>query len=474
MLPARRAGLALTGRDPSHNGQTMNSTRRKRLWLAAAAAAGLLAAAAWVPLDGREAPPPLACANGAYGTAAGPVVVTARHDGALLWRSLDGHVGMLRPAQPAGSWRGTRGWTSDPDGVTAELTDCRGGLTRLSRPGVAESRVERMALPTRAARFAGAGGTPLEGRLVMPAGDQAVPVVVLAHGAERGSALDRYFEPYLLAASGIGVFVYDKRGTGLSGGDYTQELPRLAGDLVAAADQARRLAGARLSGLGLVGFSQGGWVAALAAKPSNADFMAVLFGSAASAMESEQDQVAAEVAKAGHGEAAQAQAREMARVAAAFLDSRFENGAEVARARQRWTGEPWFKSARGDFTGQVFDYPPWLGAIVGRFVAPHTTLLLDPRPFVDGLDIAQLWLLAGDDVSLPPARSASFLRQLASRGKPIDVREFPGTEHGLYTYRVSPAGERESLGYPAELWPSLVQWIQRRSAAPRIVDARSR
>lgn len=449
--------------------------KRTRLWLAAAAGL-VLAIAAWAWLDRREAPPPLACANGAYQTAAGPVTVIARHDGALLWRSFDGHIGMLRPSQPpaAASWQGTLGWTSDPDGVTAELADCRSGLTRLSRPGIAEARVQRMALPTQAVRFAGAGGTSLEGRLVMPAGAAVVPVVVLAHGAERGSALDRYFEPYLLAANGIGVFVFDKRGTGLSAGDYTQELPLLARDLVAAADQARKLAGRRALRLGLVGFSQGGWVAALAAKPSNADFMAVLFGSAASAMESEQDQVAAEVSRAGHGEAAQVQAREMARVAAAFLDSRFENGREVGRTRQQWAGEPWFTSVRGDFTGQVFGYPPWLGAIVGHFIAPRTTLLLDPRPAIEDLGIEQLWLLAGDDVALPPARSVSFLRQLASRGKPIDVREFPATEHGLYTYRVSAAGERESLGYPADLWPSLVQWIQRRSAAPRIVDAPSR
>lgn len=433
--------------------------------MAGGAAAGLaLAAGVWAWLTEREVPPPLSCVNGAYRTAAGPLVVMARADGALLWRSFDGHIGMLRPQAPGGGpWKGTRGWTSDPDGVTAEVAGCQAGLARLSRPGIPESRVERMALEIQPARFAGAGGTPLEGRLVMPGGAGAVPIVVLAHGAERDSALNRYFEPYMLAASGIGAFVFDKRGTGGSGGAYTQDLPQLATDLVSATDQARRLAGKRASRVGLVGFSQGGWVATLAAKRAGADFMVVLFGSAGSAMEAEQDQVSAQVSNAGHGEDARARAREMARIAAAFLDSRFENRGELSHARRRWADEPWFKSVRGDFTGQVFDCPVWLGALVGYFLAPPTTLLLDPRPVLEELDIRQLWLLAADDLALPPARSVRVLRRLASRGKPVEVREFPGTEHGLYTYRVKADGERESVGYPEDLWPLLAGWIHRRS-----------
>ena len=62
----------------------------------------------------------------------------------------------------------------------------------------------------------------------------AVPVVVLIHGSEHSSARDSYALQRMLPAEGIGVFVYDKRGTGASGGSYTQDYSVLADDAMQA------------------------------------------------------------------------------------------------------------------------------------------------------------------------------------------------------------------------------------------------
>jgi uncharacterized protein len=52
----------------------------------------------------------------------------------------------------------------------------------------------------------------------------------------------------MFPAQGIGAFVYDKRGTGISGGTYTQDFSVLADDAVVAMKDAKRLAGTRFLG----------------------------------------------------------------------------------------------------------------------------------------------------------------------------------------------------------------------------------
>lgn len=79
-------------------------------------------------------------------------------------------------------------------------------------------------------------------------------------------------QQYLLAAQGISGFVFDKRGTGRSGGKFVMNFTRLADEMAAASVEARRLAAGRFGRFGFWGGSQGGWVAPLAARNTGADF----------------------------------------------------------------------------------------------------------------------------------------------------------------------------------------------------------
>jgi alpha-beta hydrolase superfamily lysophospholipase len=81
---------------------------------------------------------------------------------------------------------------------------------------------------------------------------------VLVHGSEDTSALHSYALQRLLPAMGVGVFVYDKRGTGASSGVFTHDIEQLAEDAAAALAEARRLSGRRLGRVGFYGTSQGG------------------------------------------------------------------------------------------------------------------------------------------------------------------------------------------------------------------------
>src|SRR6185437_13745297 len=136
------------------------------------------------------------------------------------------------------------------------------------------------------------GGVKLIGRLILPRGGGKVPVVVLVHGSEHDSALKFYALQRMFPAQGIGAFVYDKRGTGASGGQYTQDFNVLANDAIAAMQEAKRLAGARLDRIGYQGGSEAGWVVPLAANRARVDFTIVGFGLAVTVLQEDQESVA--------------------------------------------------------------------------------------------------------------------------------------------------------------------------------------
>ena len=146
-------------------------------------------------------------------------------------------------------------------------------------------------------------GTKMTGVLIEPPGapDAKRPLVVMVHGSERTSPIGGVYG-YAMAAQGISVFVYDKRGTGGSEGEYTQNFELLAEDAAHALEQARSMAAGYYARAGFFGGSQGGWVAPLAATRTKADFVAIGFGLVASPIEEDREQLVSEVRAAGQGE----------------------------------------------------------------------------------------------------------------------------------------------------------------------------
>jgi len=195
------------------------------------------------------------CPVGTYRLADGSLIDLApSDDGTMRWVKFDGTTGTLHHAAN-GTWKSTYGWTDRADGLIATFPSC----SQVSFGGVSG---ERVAFDVQEGTFE-SHGTKLVGRLVMPKGRERVPVVVLLHGSEQASALSdsslqTSFLQHLLPAEGVGAFVYDKRGTGRSGGHYTQDYSLLADDAVAAVRQMREMAGARLGRAGFQGGSQGG------------------------------------------------------------------------------------------------------------------------------------------------------------------------------------------------------------------------
>src|SRR5690606_23855307 len=384
------------------------------------------------------------CHVGAYRLDDGSIVtVSALDDPAQLrWRRVDGRAGMLKRGAD-GTWTSTLGWTGRADGVEVGFGSC--DQARISFEGHAGKRIEFDVTDT---TFAGNGVT-LRGRLVLPRGVDKVPVAVEVHGSERDSAVDFNYMQYLFPAQGVGVFVYDKRGTGESTGTYTQDFHLLADDARAALGEAVRLGGERIGRIGFHGSSQGGWVAPLAASRSpRARFVLVGYGMATDPLAEDRDQVMLDLRKAGYGEDVLAKAREVTDATGAIVASRGARGWEqLDQARAKYAAQPWWAAMKGEFTGMVAHHTR---AQVEKMAPEHevgTSWEYDPMPVLRKLEIPQLWIIAGDDSEAPPRETLRRLRQLAGEGRPIATMVFPGADHGIVTFETGADGERKGTGY---------------------------
>src|SRR3546814_10736529 len=91
----------------------------------------------------------------------------------------------------------------------------------------------------------------------------------MGHGSERSSPIGGICG-YAMAAQGISVFVYDKRGTGGSAGEYTQNFELLAADAAKALDTARGMPAVPPLPAGFLRRSQRGGAAPPRAPPTHA------------------------------------------------------------------------------------------------------------------------------------------------------------------------------------------------------------
>jgi len=278
------------------------------------------------------------CHSGSYRLSDGEVVDIAPADGATLrWRRFDGTTGSLTKAA-RGTWRSTYGWTGRPDGKSVRLFAC--GVDRIEFGGIPGRRVPFAITQT---TFASHGVT-LVGRLILPLGVDRVPIVVLVHGSEHYSARRFNALQRMLPAEKVGAFVYDKRGTGDSGGSYSQDFDLLADDAMAAMREATRLAGRRAGRIGYQAGSQGGWVAPLAANRAHVDFVIVCFGLAVSVIDEDQQEVEIEMREKGHTPQEIAGALEVATAAETVFASGFTEGFQDFDAvRAKYRNAPWYK-----------------------------------------------------------------------------------------------------------------------------------
>jgi len=413
------------------------------LSLGAIVCALLVASIGAAIVDGSKSARPDDCQIGTYRFPNGEIVDIARSEGdTFRWRKFDGTTGALHKKQD-GSWTSALGWTNRPDGHRASFNGCATGEIEFDG-----KKAHRIPFDVTDTVFEGRDGIKLAGRLVLPKDDNAIPIVVFVHGAERESARDSYALQRLLPAEDIGAFVYDKRGTGGSEGTYTQDFETLADDAVAAMREAKRIAGRRCTRIGYQGGSQGGWVAPLAATRAPVDFVIVSFGLAVSVIDEDQQEVALEMRFKGHNQEEISKALEVASAAEALFESGFTNGFERFDAvRAKYRNEPWYKDLHGNYTHFILPYTASEIREKGKDFIFGTPFRYDPVPTLRTVGAPQLWVLGEDDLEAPSSETSRRLKTLIAEGKPITLAVFPRAEHGMTEYEIASDGERVSTRY---------------------------
>lgn len=388
------------------------------------------------------------CHAGSYKLSDGSVVdIAPPDDDGLRWLRFDGTTGVLHKSA-SGAWTSTSGWSDRADGKQVSFGDCSAGTIRFE--GVEGRRISFDVSDT---RFRGAGVT-LAGRLVLPKGTDRVPIIVMVHGSDPSSALEgtgAFSLQRLMPAYGVGVFVYDKRGTGTSTGAYTQDFSVLADDAVAAMREARRLAGSRLGRIGYQGGSQAGWVEPIAANRAPVDFVMVCYGLAVSVIDEDQQEVEIEMREEGHSPAEIAQALEVARAAEAVIASHFTEGfAELDAVRAKYHSAPWYKDVHGNYTYMLLPYSEAQLREMGQTTlsfAAHTPFHYDPMPTLRADKVPQLWILGGEDYAAPSAETSRRIKGLMEGGLPFTLAVYPRAEHGMTLFETQADGERLPTRY---------------------------
>lgn len=359
----------------------------------------------------------------------------------LRWRRFDGTTGALHKVADK-RWTSTLGWTGKPDGKRVIFTDCAKGDIRFD--GMAGHRIPLDATDVRFESH----GVKLAGRLVLPEGKSVVPIVVLVHGAERESALKYYALQRIFPAEGVGVFVYDKRGTGISGGTYSQDFSLLADDAVAAMREARKLAGQRAGRVGYQGGSQGGWIVPIAANRAPVDFAIISFGLAVTVLQEDQEEVEIEMREKGHSPAEIAKALEVARAAEEVIASGFTKGFKrFDTARAKYRNASWYKDLHGNFTFMLLPYSEKQLREMGPKYNWGTPFRYEPMPTLRASKTPQLWVLGTEDYEAPSAVTSRRIKSLIADGKPFTLALYPGAEHGMTLFEKDANGERHSTRF---------------------------
>lgn len=312
-------------------------------------------------------------------------------------------------------------------------------------------------------------GAQLFGRLQLPERSPPYPAVVLVHGSGDSPGTEWFYNSDFFVANGIAALTYDKRGTGRSEGEFTFDFEQLARDAIAAANVLLHEPGVASDRIGLSGYSQGAWVAPLAASMSDSiRFVIVNYGMIESPAEEARLEMMQLLVDAEVGDADLAEADQLIRAAVNLVANEFESGwPEFEALKEQHADAPWLALLRDTPVGQLVAYPKFVVKLLARSRLPKgLPWHYDSTEVLKASDTPMVWLLAAADRSAPNEQTIAKLEALKQSGKPFDLIVFPDAGHGMFTFADSDGGG-EVTGYAPGYFEAEV------NAVWRLIEARS-
>lgn len=125
------------------------------------------------------------------------------------------------------------------------------------------------------------GNLKLAGMMILPEGEGPFPVAVMIHGSGTSYRDNKWYLSVVnhLQKNGIAVLLPDKRGSEKAGGKWIgASFEDLAGDTMAAIEYIKTQDYFDYSKIGIIGMSQGGWIAPIVATKTNLSFVVSISG----------------------------------------------------------------------------------------------------------------------------------------------------------------------------------------------------
>lgn len=299
------------------------------------------------------------------------------------------------------------------------------------------------------------GGVHLAGTLISPLSPGRHPVVVLvpASGAEGREYLLPF--AHFLVRHGMAVLGYDKRGVGGSTGDWrTESFADLAGDAVAAIQFLKTRENIDRSQIGMLGWSQAGWIMPIvAAREKEAAFLISISGAGVSPAESTIDEARGELKAGGRPPEVIEQIADLMRLKYSFARTG-QGWNEYAAARDKVVSR--MGRAPDDFPDSP-DAPYWQSI--------RALYFYDPAPALRELRIPVLAIFGELDDNIVAEKNEkawdSALR--AGGNRSYSLRILPGTDHAMLEAKVGNNAEMPKLQRFSPAYFATVQdWLAQR------------
>ncbi len=300
------------------------------------------------------------------------------------------------------------------------------------------------------------GDVQLAGTLLAPSTPGKHPAVILVHGS--GPENREFILPFarFLLRRGVAVLGYDKRGVGVSTGDWqTASFEVLAGDVVAAFDYLKTRKDIDATRIGLLGVSQAGWIMPLAAvRARDLAFLISISGAGVPAAETTIDQARNEMTASGMKPQMVAEILALMKLQYRFAQSG-EGWDEYAAARTALAARMGRPPA--SFPG-TRDDPYWQSM--------RMTYFYDPAPTLRQLQTPVLAIFGElDNNILAEKNRAAWETALKAGGhRDYALRILPKANHYQWEAKAGNNAEMQSLQrFVPEYFATIQEWL-----APRI------
>ncbi|NNE98044.1 MAG: alpha/beta fold hydrolase [Pyrinomonadaceae bacterium] len=308
------------------------------------------------------------------------------------------------------------------------------------------------------------GDVVLAGTFFVPKSKTKSPAIIITHGSGPDS---RKFRNYRLRAAefagkGVAALIYDKRGVGDSTGEYieTPDLHIPAGDVLAAVRYLKKRKDIDPKKIGVMGTSQGGWVAPLAASMSDEiAFVISISGPGVSVREQVIYQTGKKISDYGFSNEDVAEMKE-------FMEKLYEyysTGEGFNETKKAWAvakEKKWFFKQLFGKHGEELTPPDKLPTKDFDF---YRNLSYDPVPVLQRIEVPTLAVFGAMDRHIPVARSVAKWQETFEKGgneEKLTLKVFPKAGHGINTIEE----EKEWLVPPPDVK------INRRGFVPGFLD----